>query len=286
MIEILAKKGWNVISRSYQKETRISLEDVHYGPISPGESKLRLLGNVNGKNVLEIGCGGGQNAIVLAKWGAIAVGLDNSEEQIEYAKKLAKKNQVKVPFFVGNMEKLKMFPDETFDIVLSSFAIDYVENLEQTFQEVFRVLQKIGLFVFCAVHPIANRGRVVRYGKRRMWAIGNYFDRRKRTWTWKTKGKIAKFRGYHRTIQDYFNLIVTTGFVVEKILEPEPYPLDKMSEAERKRIPYLHQDYVKEYDLWRKIPFTILFKARKTQDNKQPRQCSKRNDENSARTHI
>jgi len=82
MIEMSAKKGWNIISRSYQEETRISLEDVHYGPISPGESELKLLGKVKDKDALEIGCGGGQNAIVLSKWGARSMGLDISEEQI------------------------------------------------------------------------------------------------------------------------------------------------------------------------------------------------------------
>ena len=53
-----AKKGWNIISRSYQQKTRISLEDVHYGPISAGERELKLLGSVRKKDVLEIGCGG------------------------------------------------------------------------------------------------------------------------------------------------------------------------------------------------------------------------------------
>ncbi len=223
---------------------------------------------MKGKDILEIGCGGGQNAIVLAKWGAKSMGFDISDEQIEYARKLAKREGVKVPFHVGNMEDLSMFHNERFDIVLSSCAIGYVENLRKTFQEVFRILRKNGLFVFCVVHPIANRGRAVRYGNRRYWGIGNYFDRRRRMWTWKVQGKVAKFYGYHRTIQDYFNLIVATDFVVEKMLEPELYPLDKMSEVDRKRIPYFHKDFVKDYDIWRRIPYIILFKARKFQESR------------------
>lgn len=258
-----AKEGWNTIAKGYQEKTQISLEDVHYGPISPGEIEFKLLGEVKGKDILEIGCGGGQNTIVLAKWGARSVGLDISEEQIKYAKKLAKKSKVDVSFYVGDMEDLSMFNNESFDTVLSSCAIGYSQNPKQVFLEVFRVLRKRGLFVFCVVHPIANRGRKIRYGKRSIWGIGNYFDRRRRTWTWKIKGKVAKFHGYHRTFQDYFNSLVSTGFVAERILEPEPYRLDKMTEAERKKIPYFEEGYLKEYEVWRRIPFTLLFRARK-----------------------
>jgi len=234
-----ARTGWNIISRSYQAKTAISLEDVHYGPISPGESELKILGNVKGKHILEIGCGGGQNSIVLAKWGAKPVGLDISEEQIKHAQKLAKKERVDVAFYVDDMEDLRTFKGESFDIVLSSFAFDYVDNLLRTFQETHRVLKKAGLFVFAVVHPIAHRGRVVRYGRRRMWAVGSYFDRRKHQWKWRTEKRTAKFNTGQRTLQDYFDMLVNTGFVVERILEPEPYNVDALSEHERKKVPYL-----------------------------------------------
>jgi ubiquinone/menaquinone biosynthesis C-methylase UbiE len=262
-----AKKGWNIISRGPQEKTRISLEDVHYGPISAGESELKLLGNVKGKNALEIGCGGGQNAIVLAKWGAKSVGLDISEEQIKHARKLARKERVTVPFHVGNMEDLSMFNNGSFDIVLSSFAIDYVDNPARTFREAFRVLRKGGLSVFAVVHPMINRGRVMRFGKRRVWAVSNYFDKKTRMWTWKIEDKrLARFRGDHRTFQDYFDFLLGARFVVEKVLEPEPYRIDRMSVSEREKLPYLHEYYVKHYDLLKRIPYTLIFKARRPKD--------------------
>jgi len=258
-----ARKGWNVISKGYQSSVRISLDDVHYGPISPGEKEMKLLGDVEGKDTLEIGCGGGQNAIVLAKWGARSVGLDISEEQIKYATRLARKQKVKVRFHVGNMADMPVFNDERFDIVLSSCAIGYAENPGRVFQEVFRILRKDGLFVFCVVHPIANRGRVVRYGGRRWWGLGNYFYRGKRIWKWKVNGKVTEFYGHGRTFQDYSNPLITAGFVIEKILEPRPYPLSRMTETELKQIPYFEKGYLKDYEIWRRIPFTLLFKARK-----------------------
>jgi ubiquinone/menaquinone biosynthesis C-methylase UbiE len=159
------------------------------------------------------------------------------------------------------MEDLSIFDDESFDVVLSSFGIGYADSLEQTFQEVFRVLRKGGLFVFADVHPIADKGRIIRYGKRRIWGISNYFDRKRYIWTWKQKGNKAKFYGHHRTIQDYFNLLKGAGFVVEKILEPEPYSIHNMGKAERKKIPYLEEGFIKNYDLWKRIPYTIIFKA-------------------------
>jgi len=258
-----AKKGWNTIAKDYQSSVRISLDDVHYGPISPGERELKLLGDVVGKDILEIGCGGGQNAIALAKWGARSVGLDISKEQIEYAKALANDHMVKVTFHVGSMENMTMFSPEVFDIVLSSCAIGYSEDYDQTFLEAFRVLRKGGVFVFCVVHPIANRGRAVRYGKRRLWGLGNYFDRRRRTWTWKFDKVSAKFYGYHRTLQDYFNSLVAAGFIVVKVLEPEPFPLDKMTDEEKRKVPYYWEGSEKQYDIWRRIPYTLLFKAKK-----------------------
>jgi len=96
-----------------------------------------------------------------------------------------------------------------------------------------------------------------------MWGLGNYFDRRRRIWTWKIEGKTAKFYGYHRTLQDYFNSLVSPGFIVERILEPEPYRLDRMTATEREKVPYFEEGYLKDYDVWRRIPFTLLFKARK-----------------------
>ena len=259
-----ARNGWNIISKSYQKKTHISLEDVHYGPLSAGESGLKLLGDVRDKDILEIGCGGGQNAIVLSKWGAKSVGLDISEKQIEYAKKLAKKEGTRVQFHVGDMQDLRIFKDESFDSVLSSFAISYADNVLAVFCEVFRVLRRHGLFVFATSHPIIGTGRPIRYGQGRRWAISNYYDRRRHIWKWRTTEGTGEFYGGQITVQDYFDMLTEAGFTVERIVEPEPYRLGKMTESQLARIPYSDPGYVKNYDLWRKIPFTIIFKAKRS----------------------
>ena len=50
------------------------------------EAELRILGDVAGREVLELGCGAAQWSIALARRGARCTGLDNSEQQLEHAR--------------------------------------------------------------------------------------------------------------------------------------------------------------------------------------------------------
>ncbi|PIU59035.1 hypothetical protein COS86_06385 [Candidatus Bathyarchaeota archaeon CG07_land_8_20_14_0_80_47_9] len=57
-----------------------------------------------------------------------------------------------------------------------------------------------------------------------------------------------------------------TGISLKKVLELEPYRIDRMSVSEREKLPYLHEYYVKHYDLLKRIPYTLIFKARRPMD--------------------
>src|SRR3954454_7562086 len=73
----------------------LSLDVVHYGPDIPTEADLRLLGNLHGKRVLELGCGGGPISVAMAKQGARVLAIDSSAEQIQHARRLAEREEVK-----------------------------------------------------------------------------------------------------------------------------------------------------------------------------------------------
>ena len=60
------KKWWEKTSKEYQKDCKIPI-DIHYGPGSPNEKHYKILGNLKGKKILEIGCGGAQCSIAFAK---------------------------------------------------------------------------------------------------------------------------------------------------------------------------------------------------------------------------
>ena len=53
-----------------------------YGPNGPTERELRLLGDVKGKRVLELGCGTGETAVALAQQGAVVIGRASCRERV------------------------------------------------------------------------------------------------------------------------------------------------------------------------------------------------------------
>ena len=252
--------GWDAMSDAYQSETKISVDDVHYAPISPGESELRLLGDVAGQRVLELACGAAQNSIAMAKRGAHVTAMDLSARQLGRARTLISQEGVAVHLLRGDMERMEMFRDSLFDIVLSSFGLEFVPDPASCFAGCQRVLREGGLLVVSTVHPLAafewdadESGLIVT----------DYFNLPVEVWEEPSgDGRDAAMTFFH-TVQEMFGLLVGSGFRVERILEPYPYPLDTMSEAERAAIPYSGSFWEKQYDRFRKVPFTIIYTARK-----------------------
>jgi len=254
------KARWNRISWDYQRRSKIGTEDIHYGEFIYSERELQLLGDVKGGRVLEIGCGGGQNSIVLAKKGAVVSGIDFSKNQIAYAKRLAKKEGMKVDFHVGDMQNLSRFPDCTFDLVMTAFSLLYVESLQKTFAEVHRVLKDEGVFVFSEGHPCAE-GKLVQYEGENVYAIRDYFKRRKIYWEDKLPdGTRVKMFSYHRPLQDYFEALLKEGFTVLRYLEPERLPKSRLLRKERESIEKICEAR-DDYASMGLVPFVFIIKA-------------------------
>ncbi|MHA1968441.1 MAG: class I SAM-dependent methyltransferase [Candidatus Hodarchaeales archaeon] len=263
--------SWNRLSDFYQSSKTISLNDIHYGPYSPGEKHYKLLGDVKGLKCLELGCGGGQISIVLSKWGASqVVGLDISEEQLEFARSLAKKENVDVTFIRENMEDLSRFNDNTFDLIISSHAIGYVENIKNVIREVHRVLRKDGKLVFCILHPFhpviweALEERT--FGK-----ISSYFNSERDIWDWidEQKQPIATFGQTYYRFEEWINTLINAGFTIKRVIEPQGYSLEQIKkmnlEEKGKKMPYYDKNETNEkfIHVGQIIPFALIISVTK-----------------------
>lgn len=260
--------AWDNISQSYQRRYQIGTSKVHWGPLCPSEEELRLLGDVDGKRIIEIGAGAGQNSIVLAKQGAIATAYDISKEQLKHGKRLAKEQKVKVNFARGDFQELREhFNPNSFEVAISAYALQYcntLESMNKTFKQIHEILIPKGIFVFSLDHPVRTIGYWEEGTDR--FVLDNYFDRSQKEWDYSfpETGVSARMSGSFRTVSDIVNGVLQAGFRLEQILEPEPVKQDDNSQfginsrygPQNKRDPY-------SFDNLSRIPGTLIVKARR-----------------------
>ncbi len=127
------------------------------------EYSYNLLGDVRGKDVLELGCGDGENTVQLAHRGARVCGVDVSDAMVSLARRRAQVNGfVKgVEFGVGSAHELP-FCDRSFDVVFGMAVLTRL-NLELASREVWRVLRPGGYAIF--KEPIRN-SRLIHMARR------------------------------------------------------------------------------------------------------------------------
>jgi SAM-dependent methyltransferase len=147
---------WDRTSDEYQQRNAafIGRPEPRWGMWQLPESELQVLGDVAGKDVLELGCGAAQWAILLAGRGARMVGLDNSARQLEHARESMAAAGVDFPLVHSGAEQVPL-QDASFDVVFCdhggmSFADPYL-----TVAEVARLLRPGGLFAFSHSTPLA-----------------------------------------------------------------------------------------------------------------------------------
>ncbi len=260
--------GWDAISESYQRDHLISLDDVHYGPLCPGEKELQLLGDVESKTMLDVGCGGGQNTLVLAKWGARVVALDPSRAQLAYARQTCQEQRDRIHFVRGRAKELSAFRKETFDLVFASQSLDFVDNVGEFFRQAHRVLKARGRLVFSVIHPIMNCVGWYLMSDRDAPEVENYFemrDARHSFWDFKdgTRGGLYH---YQHTLEELFTLLVDQGFRVTALREPRPYDLELLGKENWGKIPYGYRDFDMRsvfFRVMQALPYTLVIQAMK-----------------------
>ena len=246
-----AKNWWEQHGRSFQEKCPIPI-DILYGIGSPNEQELGLIGPVAGQRILEIGCGGAQTSIAFAKMGALVTGVDVAASEIEFAKELIQKHMVKVDLLQRDMSDLTPITSESQDVVFSSSAFGYVDDLSVCFKEVFRVLKPAGLFVWGVGHPFLGI-----IDTETMRVKRSYFETGVRVEGAETG---CAFACVDRTVSEYLNTLLESGFQIERLVEPDS----------RKRYtcdPWFGQ-WGLTADVLAKMPATMIVKARKPLSDK------------------
>lgn len=104
-------------------------------------------GNLQGKKVLGLASGGGQQIPVFAALGAECTVLDYSEKQLESERRVAAREGYSVRIIRADMTKPLPFPEREFDLIFHPVSNCFVEEVKPIFKECFRVLKAGGVLL-------------------------------------------------------------------------------------------------------------------------------------------
>ncbi|MCE7746473.1 MAG: class I SAM-dependent methyltransferase [Candidatus Heimdallarchaeota archaeon] len=200
----------------YIRKSKQNLHNVYYN----NPAIISLVGEVKGKEIFEVGCGGGSITEWLVKEGASVTACDISEQMVKYTKK---KLGSKAKVLIADISKpLDFLETNSTDMIIASLVLHYISNWLSVFSEFDRVLKKDGSIVISVHHPHADW---------KWFDKTNYFKKDLYEDTWTIDGKPYPVSFYHRTLANMFAIFRKFGFFVDVLLEPFPIPEAKEVDA-------------------------------------------------------
>ena len=107
--------------------------------------------SLEGKRVLDIGCGGGLLAEEFAKAGAEVTGIDPSLESLAAARVHARQHGLDIEYRHGVAEEVP-FADDEFDLVYCCDVLEHVSDVDRSVGEAARVLEPGGYYLFDTIN--------------------------------------------------------------------------------------------------------------------------------------
>ena len=195
---------------------------------------FKMLGNISGKSVLDLGCGNGYLGSRFIKLGCKKVILmDISSYNLENARQL--NNSHKIEYLCQDATRSWKIDNAKLDIVFSDMFLNEIKNIKKPIFEAYRVLKRGGQFLVTVTHPAWDLFEFSydQLGKSRkiIKGAGPYFFRGPTKFMMGTESlkpannekypESFEIEHYQRPIEDYFNTLTDAGFVIKKIMEPE-----------------------------------------------------------------
>jgi SAM-dependent methyltransferase len=211
---------WDADADAYHQEHGdfLGVADFVWCPERLREQDARLLGEVRGRQILEVGCGSAMCSRWLAGQGARVVATDISAGMLRHARHGEQASGITVPLGQVDAEHLP-FRDASFDIAFTAFgAIPFVADSARVMREVARVLRPGGRWVFASTHPI-RWSFPDDPGPDGLTATMPYWDRT--PYVEFAADGTEVYVEHHRTLGDRVREIAAAGFRLVDLIEPE-----------------------------------------------------------------
>jgi SAM-dependent methyltransferase len=199
-------------AEAYSAENEASLLNAYY----ERPAMLALAGDVAGRRILDAGCGSGPLFAALRDQGAIVTGFDKSAAMVELARRRLGDD---ADLHVADLSGPLPFPDGTFDDVIASLVLHYLEDWGPALAELRRVLKPGGRLLVSVEHPFA-----ITLMQREAGREADYFATSNRTEEYTFSGQTALLSLWDRPLHAMTGAFTAAGFRMTVISEPEPAP--------------------------------------------------------------
>lgn len=247
------RRAWDHAAEAYAHGQASGRDYYRYEFLGPAHAAM--CGEVEGMQVLDVGCGAGYFARQMARRGARVIGIDISPNMIEQAERHEAREPLGIEYRVGDATDIDgMFQAGSFDAATSCLALQDMPDAAQALRAVSAVLRPNGRFVASITHPCTDTPYRAwerdEAGQKRWLCLDGYFERKPIAYRWRNWAYEFTTPALHATLADWFAWIFGAGFRVCALSEPRPseQALAKQPElADAARMPYfLIFDLVRE----------------------------------------
>jgi len=239
------RASWDGWAREYEEPGRLNWaqDEPSWGIWGVPESEVRLLpDDLDGLDVIELGCGTGYVSAWLARRGARPVGIDNSQAQLKTARAFQQEFGLEFPLLHGNAEDVPL-PDASFDLAISEYGASIWCDPYRWIPEAARLLRPDGHLIFLtngvlAMLTIPDEEN----GAATDRLLRPYFGMRR--FEWSDDDSVE----FHLPHGEMLALLRQSGFVVEQLLEIRP------PDGATSRYPFITLDWAQRWpceEVWR-----------------------------------
>ncbi|WP_228835578.1 class I SAM-dependent methyltransferase [Nocardia abscessus] len=204
--------AYDSIAEGYTAENETSLLKAHY----ERPAMLELAGDVTGRRIHDAECGSGPLFADLRDRGAVVTGIDASAGMLDQARlRLGDDADLQVADLADTLP----FADDTFDDVVASLVLHYLQDWGPTLAELRRGLAPGGRLIASVEHPFATflHQRLTREET-------NYFQTRHRIAEWTMGGQTARLSFWDRPLHAMIDAFTAAGFRISVISEAPALP--------------------------------------------------------------
>jgi 2-polyprenyl-3-methyl-5-hydroxy-6-metoxy-1,4-benzoquinol methylase len=207
---------WVKIMRERLDRYRTELTDL---------AVLSVLGDLEGKNVLDAGCGEGYLSRIMADRGATVSAIDLNHDLVAAARELETAEPNGITYEVGSITEPLPFETDSFDACVFNHVLNDIPNIGDAFKQVRDVLRPDGQIVALVLHPCFYWARSGLDEANPEW-VHRYHQLRPRLQGFNVAGieSPSKVQAWYRPLEAYITALTDNGYVLTDLTEPHPSP--------------------------------------------------------------